>query len=326
MALAYWLSAILGDERRMDEITKALTANLPNQFGSELTNPANYVDWFDGSDRTPSQFVYGRIAPSYGYLLSELKPDQRSPIIEEILAESRNYLALGRSPSTIQRAKLVAMNLGLTQSLDSTIVSINEKDTLVNESGEVSVDLTTLRKGFKISHNSSIPLYLNVTARGQRLGLNAQDNGYYVSKWWYDRTGKLIDMSSGVLNAKQGDLFTVVIEVERTKSDGDGSNILVTDLLPSGFEIEDALIATPKIDGKEIDFNNGRQAVYQTAMDDRYIAHFDRSWRKGSYAYVRYTVRAANVTESIIPDAVAEEMYSPEVSGRSEIAKAVVAE
>ena len=114
--------------------------------------------------------------------------------------------------------------------------------------------------------------------------------------------------------------------MERTKSDGDGSNILVTDLLPSGFEIEDALITTPKIDGKEIDFSTGRQAVYQTAMDDRYIAHFDSSWRKGSYAYVRYTVRAANVTESIIPDAVAEEMYSPDVNGRSEIAKAVVTE
>ena len=135
------------------------------------------------------------------------------------------------------------------------------------------------------------------------------DNGYQVQKFWYDRNGIEVDVSSGVLPAKQGDLFTVVIEVDRTKS-GYGTDLLVTDLLPAGFEIENATLGDPTIDGLTLDFEQGMKPSYTASMDDRFIAHFDNRWKQGSFAYVRYSVRASYETNAVIPDAVVEEMYA----------------
>ena len=128
-----------------------------------------------------------------------------------------------------------------------------------------------------------------------------------------------------MLSANQGDLFTVVVEIERTKK-GIGSNLLLTDLLPTGFEIEDAAITDPQINGVKIDLNEGRKPYFESEMDDRLIAHFDDRWSQGSFAFVRYTVRAAFQGRSQIPDATVEEMYSPEINGRSTIRRTVVQE
>ena len=122
-------------------------------------------------------------------------------------------------------------------------------------------------------------------------------------------------------------MYTVVIAIDRTKFRGSGSDLLVTDLLPAGFEIEKAVLGDPKFDGAmsaTLDFSQGKSAYYTAAMDDRFIAHFNSSWYNRSFAYVRYTVRAAYETNAIIPDAVVEEMYSPEVNGRSEITESIV--
>jgi uncharacterized protein YfaS (alpha-2-macroglobulin family) len=153
--------------------------------------------------------------------------------------------------------------------------------------------------------------------------LGLLDNGYQVQKFWYDRNGIEVDVSSGILPAKQGDLFTVVVEVDRTKS-GYGTDLLVTDLLPAGFEIEKATLGDPTIDGLALDFEQGMKPSYTASMDDRFIAHFDSRWKQGSFAYVRYSVRASYETNAVIPDAVVEEMYAPEINGRSSMAASQV--
>jgi uncharacterized protein YfaS (alpha-2-macroglobulin family) len=180
-----------------------------------------------------------------------------------------------------------------------------------------------LQWGFELKHNASLPLYLNVKSTGQRRGLSLLDNGYQVQKFWYDRNGIEVDVSSGILPAKQGDLFTVVVEVDRTKS-GYGTDLLVTDLLPAGFEIENATLGDPTIDGLTLNFEQGMKPSYTAAMDDRFIAHFDNRWKQGSFAYVRYSVRASYETDAVIPDAVVEEMYAPEINGRSSMAASQV--
>ena len=130
-------------------------------------------------------------------------------------------------------------------------------------------------------------------------------------------------MSSGSLNANQGDLFTVVIEIDPSKFHNE-ADLLLTDLLPAGFEIEEAMLKNPEINGIVLDFDEGFKPVYSTSMDDRFIAHFDNKWREKSYAMVRYTVRAAYETTASIPDAAVEQMYAPELSGRSNITRAFV--
>ena len=174
-----------------------------------------------------------------------------------------------------------------------------------------------------MKHTASQPLYLNIKSQGQRRGRAPIDNGYDVTKSWYDQYGKSVDLSSGSLNANQGDLFTVVIEIDPSKFHNE-ADLLLTDLLPAGFEIEEAMLKNPEINGIVLDFDEGFKPVYSTSMDDRFIAHFDNKWREKSYAMVRYTVRAAYETTASIPDAAVEQMYAPELSGRSNITRAYV--
>ena len=60
----------------------------------------------------------------------------------------------------------------------------------------------------------------------------------------------------------------------------------MTDLLPAGFEIENATLGDPTIDGLTLDFEQGMKPSYTASMDDRFIAHFDNRWKQGSFAYV----------------------------------------
>ena len=322
LVLAYWVASNLNDGARMAQIAEKLTSyTVRADFKDEMTYSEG--EWLDETQIALPLKTGKYFAPRYAHLLTELPNDHITKSINEILLNSRQYLANLRYRSTLTSSKLVALSMQQSNLLEGTNITVNGEATEIGPNGEMSLDLDMLRTAMEINHDASSPLYLNVKATGQRQGLGLQDRGYFVTKWWYDRNGNYIDLGNGVLNVNQGDLFTVVLEIERTKS-GTGTNLLVTDLLPSGFEIEDALLETPKIDGMELDFEAGRTPSYKTGMDDRYIAHFDDTWRKGSFAYVRYTVRATHQTASVVPDAHVEEMYNPSVHGRSAMSKAIV--
>ena len=249
--------------------------------------------------------------------------DKIAPIFKTILSNTHEYLAKLQYRSTQRTAKLVKLQNYQKRSLAGTKVSIDGQDFQLDASGSLPLSLDQLQWGFELKHDASLPLYLNVKSTGQRRGLGLLDNGYQVQKFWYDRNGTEVDVSSGILPAKQGDLFTVVVEVDRTRS-GYGTDLLVTDLLPAGFEIENATLGDPTIDGMPLDFDQGMKPSYTSSMDDRFIAHFDNRWKQGSFAYVRYSVRASYETNAVIPDAVVEEMYAPEINGRSNITASLV--
>ena len=83
-------------------------------------------------------------------------------------------------------------------------------------------------------------------------------------------------------------------------------------------------MADPKIDGLPMVLEEGINAAYKASMDDRFIAHFDGRWKKGSFAYLRYAVRSTHASSAIISDAHVEEMYAPEINGRSSIITSIV--
>ena len=207
--------------------------------------------------------------------------------------------------------------------MEGTKVSIDGMKFVLDETGSIPLTGHQLKSGFDIEHDSSTQLFLNVKTTGQRSVTDPLNNGYRVKKWWYDRSGNAVDPEAGRLDVNQGDLFTVVIEIYRTKS-GEGSDLLLTDLLPTGFEIEDATLADPQVNGIEVDLSDGETPSFTAAMDDRFIAHFDGRWYRNDHAFVRYTVRAAYQGKAQIPDATVEEMYAPEINGRSGIKQVVV--
>ncbi|MEK9880878.1 MAG: hypothetical protein VW474_13890, partial [Paracoccaceae bacterium] len=196
--------------------------------------------------------------------------------------------------------------------------------------GTLEVPEKLLREGFELRYAADVPLVLNASITGRRQTIQPVDNGFRIRKYWYDADGIAIDLANGVLEARQGDLFTVVVDIQATH-DTHNDDMLLTDLLPSGFEIEDSLISPPREffeDGGFIylDLEAGKKPVLVQKLDDRIISHFQGSWQYSSRAVLAYTVRAAYTGEMTIPDAHAEHMYAPEISGRSSVARAIVRE
>ncbi len=320
LTLAYWVAALLNDTKRMLQLSEKARLTLDQVKFENITLEPTRGTWFTSWETSN---LHAQTAPKYAHLLTDLDSDKLSPIFETILSNTHQYLSQKQYRSTQSNAKLVAIQLYTKQSLAGTKITVDGTQYELDASGMLPLTLDQLKQGFEISHNASSTLYLNVKSTGQRRGLDMLDNGYKVQKFWYDQAGNELDLSNRVLVAKQGDLFTVVIEIDRTRS-GSGTDLLVTDLLSTGYEIEDAILGDPKINGRPIDFTSGIKAAYTASMDDRFIAHFDRRWKKGSFAYVRYTVRSTHASSSMTGDAHVEEMYVPEINGRSNIVASIV--
>ena len=323
LTLAYWVSAHLNDTKRMLQISDKAQFML-NQI--ELEKPVSQLEpgaWISPNQNSSFRGFHQISALQNAHLLTDLQDEKIAPVFETILANTHEYLAQRQYRSTIRSAKLVSLQQHQERSLAGTSITLDGANYELDATASLPISLDQLKTGFKLSHNATSSLYLNIKSTGQRRGVKAQNNGYQVEKWWFDRNGNYVDLSSGVLPANQGDLYTVVISITRKKS-GYGSDLLVTDLLPAGFEIEKAVLGDPTFDGLTLDFERGKTADYTAAMDDRFIAHFKNRWYSDSFAYVRYTVRAAYETTAIIPDSVVEEMYSPEVNGRSKITESIV--
>ena len=168
-------------------------------------------------------------------------------------------------------------------------------------------------------------MYLNVELVGTRNTFAPIDNGYQVIKNWYDASGTLIEPSDQSIKAEQGELYTVVISVAKTHDTVNDYDLLLTDLLPAGFEIEDGSLPLPsglEHDGRDITVFLTRNPRYRASMDDRLIAHFPDGIGN-RLGLVSYTVRASYETDAIIPDAHIEAMYSPEFNGRSHMASVI---
>lgn len=246
----------------------------------------------------------------------------------EIISRTQAYLASKLHRSTIGNANLVILHQARKDAFNVDGITIDGAPALINLDGTIELSQDQIKKGFDLRHSNPLKLVLNAEIVGRRETIQSVDNGISIKKYWHDALGAPIDLTNGVLEATQGDLFTVVLELQATSSTN-FEDLLITDLLPSGFELEETLISPPKVfleDGSfvEIALDFGKTPSSIQKMDDRYIAHFQDSWRSGDNAVLAYTIRAAYAGEMTIPDAHAEQMYAPEISGRSTVARAIV--
>ena len=180
-----------------------------------------------------------------------------------------------------------------------------------------------INNGFELKHNSELSLSLNAELVGSPKSSLMVDNGYSLEKWWFKANGDLID--NAYLNAEQGQLFTVVIHAKKT-SRSSGGDLLLTDLLPTGFEIEDASLTEPYLDSVGMYEENNLDPDYRANLDDRFIAHFEDGLPRNKGVLISYVVRAAYAGEVRIGGAHIEHMYEPDQNGRSGSIRGIVLE
>ncbi len=167
--------------------------------------------------------------------------------------------------------------------------------------GKESVTVTNDGKG---------PLFQVVTVTGvPEQPLPAEENGFTLRRRIFDLDGLPVQLGS----MKQGENYLVLIEGR--SHDGREHDVLVVDLLPAGWEIENAdlgqgvpLEAFPWL---------GKLSWTQAteARDDRFAAALTLSSNRQGFR-VAYMARAVTPGSFVLPGVFVEDMYQPELNAR----------
>ena len=139
--------------------------------------------------------------------------------------------------------------------------------------------------------------------------LPAGGNGFTIERTYY----KLDGSEANVTEATQNERYVVVLKVNQLNDWA--SRVLVNDLLPAGFEIDNPRLVS-SADLTNFPWLVQTEAAHLEFRDDRFIAAFDRGGADRSYV-LAYVVRAVNPGTYAHPAASVEDMYRPEFSART---------
>lgn len=143
-----------------------------------------------------------------------------------------------------------------------------------------------------------------------RQPLPAGGAGFTIKRTYYRLDGS----EANVSEVRQNERFVVVLRVVNL-NDWD-ARILISDLLPAGFEIDNpGLVSSAEL--ANFAWLPQTDAAHLEFRDDRFIAAFNYEQDAGSDLTVAYVVRAVTPGVYLHPAASVEDMYRPEFSART---------
>jgi uncharacterized protein YfaS (alpha-2-macroglobulin family) len=117
----------------------------------------------------------------------------------------------------------------------------------------------------------------------------------------------------------------MLVVVLSGKSTADVYNqALIIDLLPAGFEVENARLADTRSTDDLPWLPELTPTLYTEFLDDRFVAAFDLDWGRRSFT-VAYLVRAVTPGTYHLPAAQVEDMYQPQHRARTAAGMVTVA-
>ena len=165
-----------------------------------------------------------------------------------------------------------------------------------------------LKEKATIKNTGDAELFVRTVASGIPKKLETEKNAAIsITKKYLDAEG------NPVAKVKHGDLITVLIEMT---PDENCDNAVLLDLLPGGFQIEDATIATRTQNltaQKVTDGFSKPQITRQENRQDRYLLF--ASLGKGNKYAIAYSLRAVTPGTFAIPPTRVEDMYDSDISG-----------
>lgn len=192
-----------------------------------------------------------------------------------------------------------------------------------NQGADIEATLTSTKIGTKNSQNGNLSLNnffgekINLTAKGKgklyyswsMQGMSANTNNKIkevdkflkVRRTFYDQEGNLIRDNT----FKQNDLIVVKISISTDSFLGGMQNLVITDMLPAGLEIENPRLTI----NKSIPWiRNRSQFDYLDVRDDRICYYLDLN-KQTKYFY--YLARAVSVGTFQLGTISADAMYNP---------------
>jgi uncharacterized protein YfaS (alpha-2-macroglobulin family) len=138
----------------------------------------------------------------------------------------------------------------------------------------------------------------------------AGGQGFTITRTYYRLDGSTANVSE----VSQNERFVVVLDIRQLRDVP--SRIIISDLLPAGFEIDNPNIV------KSADLSNFKwlppvNSVHSEFLNDRFVTAFNRSRGGETDFTVAYMVRAITPGTFMHPAASVEDMYRPHLSART---------
>ncbi|MGK9051632.1 alpha-2-macroglobulin family protein [Neorhizobium petrolearium] len=166
-----------------------------------------------------------------------------------------------------------------------------------------------------IRNDSGDPLSAAITTvAAPSQPLPAGGDGFEITRTYYNMAGEEVNVSE----AQQNERYVVVLNINETNEWP--SRIVVTDLLPAGFEIDNPSIVN-SANLSNFDWIEEVQAAHTEFRNDRFVAAFDRSAGDNRQITLAYVVRAVTPGVYDHPAAQVEDMYRPQFSARTATGK-----
>ncbi|MCF6304656.1 MAG: alpha-2-macroglobulin family protein [Rhodobacteraceae bacterium] len=138
----------------------------------------------------------------------------------------------------------------------------------------------------------------------------AQSSGYQIERWTYTLEGEPVDFDNIQQNQRLVAILRITPETNRK------GRLMVADPLPAGFEIDNPNLLRSgdiaSLDWLNLDAVSGHTEF----RDDRFLAAVD--WNSGNSFQLAYIIRAISPGVFQQPAASVEDMYRPELRGRTD--------
>ncbi len=202
---------------------------------------------------------------------------------------------------------------------------IAESGSLKLEEDGVAVDGNLMRRyagerldgrPVTVTNRSNRPVDAVITVTGVPLTpRGAEANGFTIARTYYDLEGNAVPVGTVAQNAR----YVVVLDV--TEQSSWPSKVLVVDMLPAGFEIDNPNLVNSADLAAFSWLPEDVNPAHVEFRDDRFVAAFEES-NNASRAYkLAYVVRAVSPGTFVLPPPYVEDMYRPYLNARGETSR-----
>jgi uncharacterized protein YfaS (alpha-2-macroglobulin family) len=168
------------------------------------------------------------------------------------------------------------------------------------------------RKPVTVANRGTGPVQVVLSVTGHPIGFEpALAQGYTVERSYY----RLDGTPAGTGQVRQNERLVTVLKV--TESQARAGRLLLVDRLPAGFEIDNPKLVDEGSVAALSWLKSDAAPAHEEYRDDRFVAAINRSHNDPATFTLAYTVRAVAPGRYIHPPAQVEDMYEPEVFGRT---------
>jgi alpha-2-macroglobulin len=240
-----------------------------------------------------------------------LESDPTSPLVAKLTAAMVRFQTAARWTSTQEDAWMLLAARGLMRVADAPKITVGGK----SFAGDYVQDFTaeTLVGAPAIVNGSDRAIDAVLTISGVPTTADpAGGNGFSIERTYYNFDGTAADLGQ----LKQNDRVVVVLKVGQVNAWP--SKIMVTDLLPSGLEIDNPSLVTSASIAALDWLPEAPANAYLEFRDDRFAAALTRDNGDNAEVTYAYVVRAVTPGQFVAPPALVEDMYRPYLNARTD--------